>query len=227
MKTKTIFRIVLVIAVVFLAILATRSILRPEKFKMVYETRSSVISERLIAVRTIQTVYKNEKKTFCSDMDSLVDFVQNGHINVVKNIGEVPEGMSEADAFKAGLLKKETVSIPVKDRIIEMEPKVEAVLNDFQYIPYATNEDGSKKMFTIQVGEIKSKTYSIPVYRIDVPIDDILADMDKSINTGGGLSKFFNKIFYSGLAEESQYRSQYGDMWMGSLTEASTTGSWE
>ncbi len=226
MKTKTIFRIVLVVAVVFLAILVTRSILRPEKFKMVYEARQSVITERLIAIRAIQTVYKNENKTYCADIDSLVRFVENGHINVVKNIGEVPEGMTEADAFKAGLLKKETVSIPVKDRIYEIEPK--ANLTDFQYIPFATDENGQKKPFTIQTDSIASKTYTIPVYRIDVPIEDILANMDKSINTSDNVfSRGINRILYGGLAEESQYKSQYPDIWMGSLTEASTTGSWE
>lgn len=226
MKTKTIFRIVLVVAVVFLAILATRSILRPEKFKSVYEARKNVITERLIAIRAIQTVYKNEYKNYCADMDSMVNFVTEGHINVVKNIGEVPEGMTEADAFKAGLLRKETVSIPVKERIIEIEPT--ANLTDFQYIPFATDENKQKKTFSIQVDSIASKTYTIPVYRIEVPIEDILSDMDKSINTSSNIfSRLINKIFYGGLAEESQYKLQYEDIWMGSLTEASTTGSWE
>ena len=134
--------------------------------------------------------------------------------------------MTEADAFKAGLLKKETVSIPVKDRIYEIEPK--ANLTDFQYIPFATDENGQKKTFSIQTDSIASKTYTIPVYRIDVPIEDILANMDKSINTSDNVfSRGINRILYGGLAEESQYKSQYNDIWMGSLTEASTTGSWE
>ena len=64
---------------------------------------------------------------------------------------------------------------------------------------------------------------------IVVPLDDILLDMDKAItpDNASTFTKFVNKIFYSGLAEEKQYRSQYKDMVMGSLTEASTSGNWE
>ncbi|MBO4381688.1 MAG: hypothetical protein J5799_01985, partial [Bacteroidales bacterium] len=76
---------------------------------------------------------------------------------------------------------------------------------------------------------IASRTYEIPVYRIDIPLDDILVNMDRSINpeNAGVLSRLWNKIFYNNLSEEKQYRDQYADMYMGSLTEASTTGSWE
>ena len=53
--------------------------------------------------------------------------------------------------------------------------------------------------------------------------------MDRSIQPENAnvFVKLWNKLFYTGLAEETQYKSQYKDIWMGSLTEASTTGSWE
>ena len=53
--------------------------------------------------------------------------------------------------------------------------------------------------------------------------------MDRSITpeNAGVITKLWNKIFYNDLAEEDQYKSQYGDIYMGSLTEASTAGSWE
>ncbi|MEG1555572.1 MAG: hypothetical protein RR356_02460 [Bacteroidales bacterium] len=225
MKTKTLFRILLIIVVLVLSILVLRSILRPEKFKLIYEERRDIIKERLMTIRAVEAVYKNEFKTYCSNIDSLVDFVQNGHVNVIKNVGEIPEGMTEADALKKGILKKETVAVPAKDRILETDANLNIEsFKDFQYIPMA---DGKK--FTIQTGSIASKTYEIPVYCIDVPLDDILANIDKSItpkNTNV-FTRFFNYIFYHGLANEVQYRVQYGNITMGSLTEASTSGNWE
>ena len=73
------------------------------------------------------------------------------------------------------------------------------------------------------------KTYTIPVYRIDVDLDDLLNNMDRSITpeNAGAFTRLWNKIFYSNLSEEKQYRSQYEGIYMGSLTEASTAGSWE
>ena len=60
-------------------------------------------------------------------------------------------------------------------------------------------------------------------------MDDMLFNMDKSITpeNAGPLTRLWNKIFYNNLSEEQQYRSQYEGIYMGSLTEASTAGSWE
>ncbi len=221
---KRVFQIVLIILALFLAVLAFRSIMRPEKFRMVYELRKNEIRDRLITLRAAQAVYKNEYKTFADNIDSLAHFVNYGTVTIIKNVGTIPEKMSEADAFKAGLLKREVIHIPAKERILETDATVESHLRDFQFIPFTNG-----KKFTIQTDSIVASTYTIPVYRVDVPIDDVLANMDKGITpeNAGSLKRFVNYILYNNLSKETQYRNQYGDMWMGSLTEANTSGSWE
>ena len=221
---KTAFRVILVIFAIFFATLAFRSIMRPEKFKMVYETRKTEIRNKLTFLRAAQAVYKNEMKVYASDIDSLVDFVENGMINIVKITGDLPEGMTEEQAFKNGLLKKEIIQVPVMDKIIETDPTVAEFKNKFQFIPHTNG-----KKFKIQVGSISSSTYVIPVYRVDVALDDILDNMNESItpeNTGK-LKAFFDYLIYGDLENEQQYREQYKDMWLGSLIEANTSGSWE
>jgi hypothetical protein len=221
---KTALRILLVIVVIFLSILAFRSIMRPEKFRIVYEDRHTEIKNRLITIRTVEAIYKNENKKYAGNVDTLVDFVNHGKINIVKNVGNIPEGMSEAEAFKAGLIKKEIVSVPAKDRILEADPTIKNNIDDFQYIPFTNG-----KKFQIQIGKITSKTYEVPVYRIDVPLDDILYNMDLSITPEDAslFKKMVNFVMYKNLSEEKQYRLQYYPMWIGSLTEANTAGSWE
>jgi hypothetical protein len=221
---KTALRILLVIVVIFLSILAFRSIMRPEKFRTVYEDRHTEIKNRLITLRTVEAIYKNEHKKYAGDVDTLVDFVKNGKINIIKNVGNIPEGMSEADAFKAGLIKKEIVSVPAVDRILEADPTIEKYIHNFQYIPFTNG-----KKFQIQTGKIASKTYEIPVYRVEVPLDDILSNMSASITPEDAsiFKKMINFIMFKDLSEEKQYRLQYKPMWMGSLTEANTAGSWE
>lgn len=221
---KTFFRILLIVLAIFLSVLAFRSIMRPEKYKSVYESRKTEIRNKLVALRAAQTVYKNEFKEYASDIDTLADFVYNGTVTIVKNVGNIPEGMTEAEAFKQGLLTKELMKIPAKERIIETDPTVAEFINGFEIIPHTKG-----KKFTIQTGSLSSSTYEIPVYRIDVPLDDVLANMDESIapQDAGGLKRFYNYIIYNGLAEEEQYKSLYKPMWMGSLTDASVSGSWE
>lgn len=225
MKTRKVFTALLIIAAVVLAIFAARSIMRPEKFRQVYELRKSANITNLTTIRSAQTVYKTVYKHYASTMDSLVDFVNNGKVQIEKNVGNFPDTMSEAQAFKLGLIHKEVVEVPALEKMLELDNKLTADnFKNFQYIPFS-----DKKQYEIQTGSIASKTYEIPVYRIDVPLDDILVNMDRSINPEGAgvLSRLWNKIFYNKLSEEKQYKEQYADMYMGSLTEASNAGSWE
>lgn len=223
--SKVLFRCLLIVVILVLAVMVMRSIMRPEKFRSVYNERCELIKEKLITIRDVQAVYKNEKKTYLADADSLADFVENGKVSIIKNVGDIPEGMSENDALKAGLLHKETVEIGAKEKVMETDATRKP--ENFKNLQYVLGTNGPK--FNIQTGSIASKTYEIPVYMIVVPLDDILADMDKSITpeNASALTRFVNKIFYNGLSEETQYRSQYKDMIMGSLTEASTSGNWE
>jgi len=225
MKVKTLFNILLAVVALVLALLATRSILRPEKYKTAYNQRAEEVKVRLMTVRAVQAVYRNEFKKYAGDIDTLVDFVNNGVVQIIKTTGEIPENMSEEAAFKAGLIQKIVEKLPAKDKILESDPNVnEETLKNFEFIP---NTNGKK--FEIQLGKLTSKTYEIPVYRIDVPIDDILFDLDKTISPkeAGVFTKLMNKLFYNGLAQETQYKSQYKPMWLGSLTDSGTSGSWE
>ncbi len=222
---KVLFRCLMVVVVLVLAIMVMRSIMRPEKFRTVYNERCELIKEKLITIRDIQAVYKNESKKYFADADSLADYALNGTVSIIKNVGDIPEGMNEKDALKAGLLRKETVEISTMEKVMETDATRKP--ENFNNLQYVLHNGGPK--FNIQTGSIASKTYEIPVYMIVVPLDDILADMDKAItpDNASPFKKFINKIFYNGLSEETQYRSQYKDMVMGSLTEASTSGNWE
>lgn len=225
MKVQTLFRILLVIIALVLSVLAFRSIMRPEKFKLVYNERQTEIKNRLITLRTAQQIYKLENKRFADNIDELAEFANNGSITIVKISGSIPEGMSEADAFKKGFITKIESKYPASKKIIETDPNVKpAYLKTFQFIP---ETDGKK--FTIQTNTIKSSTYEIDVYRVEVPLDDVLANMQKSISPEGSgpFKKTLNYIMYNNLENEMQYKNLYKPMWVGSLTEASTTGSWE
>lgn len=225
MKTRKLLCLLLVIVVVFLAIFAARSIMRPEKFRLVYENRKTANVTNLLTVRCAQTIYKNVYKHYASSMDSLVDFVNNGTVLVEKNVGHFPDSMSQEEAFKLGLIKKQVVEIPAIEKMLELDANLTREnFKHFQYIPFT-----NKKQYEIQTASIASKTYEIPVYKIEVPLDDILVNMDKSISpeNTGFFKKIWNKVFFNNLDKDEQYKSQYSDIYMGSLTEASTAGSWE
>lgn len=226
MKVQSLFRIVLVIIILFLTFMIFRSIMRPGKFKSVYEQREDRIVECLEIIRNAQNVYKQETGKVSGDIDELYDFVQNGTITVeqTKMLKEVPKNMSEEDAFAQGYLEKSVVKIPAKRRMMENDKNlVESSLKNFNYIA----ETGNK--FKIDTASVESVGVIIPVYRIYLTVDDILANMQQTIipENSSAIAKFWNKLLYSGLEEETQYRVQYRDIWMGALDNASVSGSWE
>jgi len=200
--------------------------MRPGKFKSVYEQREDRIVECLEIIRNAQNVYKQETGKVSGDIDELYDFVQNGTITVeqTKMLKEVPKNMSEEDAFAQGYLEKSVVKIPAKRRMMENDKNlVESSLKNFNYIA----ETGNK--FKIDTASVESAGVIIPVYRIYLTVDDILANMQQTIipENSSAIAKFWNKLLYSGLEEETQYRVQYRDIWMGALDNASVSGSWE
>ena len=112
------------------------------------------------------------------------------------------------------------------EKILELDQKnlTPESFKNFTRIPYSDN-----KKYKIQTGVISNKNYEVPLYRIDVPIDDILINMDRTVTPENSnvFKKVWDKIFFNNLSEETQYKSLYPDLYMGSLTEASTAGSWE
>lgn len=226
MKVQSLFRIVLVIIILFLTFMIYRSIMRPGKFRSVYEQREDRIVECLEIIRNAQNVYKQETGKVSGDIDELYNFVQNGTITVeqTKMLKEVPKNMSEEDAFAQGYLEKTIVKIPAKRRMMENDKNlVESSLKNFNYIA----ETGNK--FKIDTASVESAGVIIPVYRIYLTVDDILANMQKTITpeNSSAITKFWNSLLYRGLEDETQYRVQYRDIWMGALDNASVSGSWE
>ena len=160
MKVQSLFRIVLVIIILFLTFMIFRSIMRPGKFKSVYEQREDRIVECLEIIRNAQNVYKQETGKVSGDIDELYDFVQNGTITVeqTKMLKEVPKNMSEEDAFAQGYLEKSVVKIPAKRRMMENDKNlVESSLKNFNYIA----ETGNK--FKIDTASVESAGVIIPV----------------------------------------------------------------
>jgi hypothetical protein len=222
MKVQALFRILLIIIVLCLTVMAFRSIMRPEKFKSVYSEREKEIKNRLTTLRTAQLVYKMEHKSYAKNIDDLVEFVNNGTLTITKLEGSIPEKMSEADAFKLGYIKKVDIKVPAQAKILELDKNIKPVyFKNFQYIP---ENDGKK--FEILSAKLSS---NYEVYKIEVSLDEIFANMDRTITPPE--SNFFikgiNFVLYNSLEKEEQYRNLYKPMWLGSLNDALTTGSWE
>lgn len=207
---KTIFKILLLGAVVVLGYLCVKSILDPLSFEEESKSRKQIVINRLIDIRNIQTEYRNLYGQYASTFDTLVDFVKTGHIPQVVKEGMLTEqqlasGLTEQEAVKQGLIKRDTVRVPVIDALFGGNYKADSL----GYVP------GTTTMFELAVGSITTASgFEVKVFECKTPYDVYLQGLDRQ--------EIIN------LKDLAKKLDKYPGLKVGSVTEINNNaGNWE
>ena len=102
---KTTFRILLGVAIVFLAYICVDSVVTPIQFEETRAAREEAVVKNLIHIRTAEVEFKNTHGRFIADPDSLILFLKNTPKKEVLKEGSLTEkqlekGMTEHKAVK-------------------------------------------------------------------------------------------------------------------------------
>lgn len=102
---KTTFRILLGVAICFLAYICVDSVVTPIQFEETRATREDAVVKNLIHLRTAEVEFKNQHGRFMADPDSLILFLKNTPKKEVLKEGSLTEaqlekGMTEHKAVK-------------------------------------------------------------------------------------------------------------------------------
>ena len=212
--------LILVILVLIVAIY--RSLSRPEKFNEVYEARKAEVIQKLSDIRTLQTFYKNEKGSYAGNFDQLKDFWENGKMRVVVKEGNVPDSMTEAQAIKLKLVRRDTVVLNAKEEMIKTLPNLD--INTFDLVPYSGKEQSLIAADTLRAGNVPVQVYEVKALR---------SQYMKNLDNDPRVKKaFLGKLLYGNmqkqfLGPDYNYKDNVIDLILGSLTEASTNGNWQ
>lgn len=166
---KTVIQIVLALAIVVLAYLIYDSIMEPVRFNKEAARREARIIERLKDIRTAQVAHRTRYGTFLGDLDSLVQFVKNDSIAILRAIGTVPDSLTEAEAVRMGIVQRDTIWMPAKDTILA---NARYPLDSLPYIPFS----GGKK-FTISSSMIERGMVKLPVFEAYATPDEYMKDL--------------------------------------------------
>ncbi|HQJ90510.1 MAG TPA: hypothetical protein PLB70_07830, partial [Paludibacteraceae bacterium] len=74
-----------------MAYLCYSSIMSPIEFNEQKDIRDNAVIKRLKDIRKAQIAYKDIHRVYTASFDSLMDFVNNENISVVKKIGELSD----------------------------------------------------------------------------------------------------------------------------------------
>ncbi|MBI2967388.1 MAG: hypothetical protein HYY40_06195 [Bacteroidetes bacterium] len=194
---------VLLIAIVVLAYFVFESIAGKIRFDEEAKRRRNVTIERLKDIRAAQLAYKEVKKEFANTFDALLNFITHDSLPVIKAIGTVPDTLTEEDAVKMGIVRRDTIMVSARDSIFSptyLKNRItKFYLDSLPYIPYSGG-----KQFTIQAGEIERGKVRVKVFEVFGAFMDI----------------------YSGLDFSNEDIDSDTGLKVGSMTEPSVAGNW-
>ena len=172
---KVTFKILLVAAVVVLIYMCYRSIMGPIEFEQENDAREKAVIARLIDIRTAQIEYKNKYKVHAPNFDELSRFLKEEKIPFLKKEGvltdeQLEKGMTEKEAVKQGLIKRDTFWVVAKDTLFKAGFNVDSL----RFVP------GTSETFFMDTASLVSGSgYTIKVFEANVKYDVYLGDLDK------------------------------------------------
>ncbi|MBQ8045949.1 MAG: hypothetical protein IJ269_06310 [Bacteroidales bacterium] len=176
MKTSKILQIALAVVIVVLIVLLYNSIMKPVRFDNEYILRRDAVVVKLKEIRNLQETYKMTYGRYAGDIDSLVLGLKEGKLPVVKKYGNVPDEMTEAEALKKGIIRRDTVFMNPLEKMRE-EGKTaltDEQLSKLKYVPYTDN-----KTFEMRSRFVEKSGFDVPVFEVKVHLSVLLADLDE------------------------------------------------
>ena len=207
---KVTLKILLAVAVVLLAYMCYRSIMGPIEFKDERDRRENLIKARLIDIRKAQIEYKNIQKVHAANFDELSKFLKDEKLPFLIKEGvltdeQLEKGMTEKEAVKKGLIRRDTVWVTAVDTLFGKGYNVD----DLRNVP------GANVQFTMDTATLTSGSgYTVKVFQCGVLYDDYLGDLNKQ--------EVYN------LKDKASKMGKYAGLRVGSVEEINNNaGNWE
>jgi len=166
--------------------------------------------QKLKDLRTLQIAFKKEKNVFANDFPTLLGFLMNDSLQIIKSEGETPDSMingkqlTDIRALELGLIKRDTFYVSAKNSIFDetylntRNENFTLDINTISKIPF-TDLD-----YNIQASEIEKGKVAVQVFEISASYRNVLIGLD---------------------AENKKYALD-NLLKVGSMTEASLNGNW-
>ena len=207
---KVTLKILLAAAVLLLVYICYRSIMTPIEFNEAKDARESLIKARLIDIRKAQIEYKNVYKTHAGSFNDLVKFLKEDKLPFLIKEGvltdeQLEKGMTEKEAVKKGLIRRDTIWVLAKDTLF----------GDSYNADDLANVPGTSVKFSMDTATLTSGSgYTVKVFEAGVKYDDYLGDLDKQLVVN--------------LKDKAEKLEKYPGLRVGSLTEINNNaGNWE
>jgi hypothetical protein len=202
----SLYKILLVVfipAVLLMFWFSFNSINDPIKFENEYKRRSGLVKERLMHLRDAQEAFKSVNKRYTSDMDTLISFITDGELPLLKKINNTPallrDSLPERELIKRGFIVIDTTYVKVMDSIFKKVYNFNP--ENLPYIPFSN----PRQKFAMKADFINRGNVTVPVF-------EIVAD---------------KYIYMDGQKKQYIDQDKVISLQVGSLFEPIKDGNWE
>lgn len=197
---KILIQVFLLAVIIVLVYLIYESIMEPLRFNKERDTRMEMVVQNLKDIRSAQMAYKSIHGKYASTFDTLLDFIKNGEIPVVKMIPD-PE-----DTTFTRTIRDTIAYINVYDSLFGRS--LDYDLNKLPIIPFSGGDT-----FEMTAGEIERSKVKIQVFEASSRNTQFLKGLDEQLINN-----------YNDMLESTD---RFPGLKVGSVTEATTDGNWE
>jgi hypothetical protein len=150
----------------------------PIHFEKQRKIREEAIAARLVDIREAQIGFKNVRGIYAGSFAELQNFLNEEKIPFLVKEGELTddqlkEGMTEQEAVKKGIIRRDTTWVLAKDTLLSQDYDVASISK----VPGFENHSFSLDTATLT----SSSGYTVPVFEVAVSYDVYLGDLDAQL----------------------------------------------
>jgi hypothetical protein len=203
MKAKHIALILIPLNII-LAYFVYNSINSEVEFQQVAKVRVAENVQKLKDLRQVQIAYKKVNNNYSNNFESLINFLENDSMAIVKAIGETPDSLTDAQALELGIISRDTAYVLAKETVFD-----EAYLSS------------RNDKFPLDLSSLTTVPHSDQNYSVDAG----MVEKGKVVVQVFEISTTFGAVF-TGLDAENKSFELGNLLKVGSMDEASLNGNW-
>jgi len=203
MKAKQI-AIILIPLNIILALFVYNSINSELEFQQVAKVRIAENVQKLKDLRQVQISYKKVNNIYSNNFKSLIEFLENDSMAIIKAIGETPDTLTDEQALQLGIISRDTTYVLAKETVFDeayLASRNEKFPLDLSAL---INVPHSNRNYSLDAGMVEKGKVVVQVFEISTTYETVFTGLDAK-----------NKSF------------DLGDLLkVGSMDEASLNGNW-
>ena len=218
-------------AIVGLTYLLVQSIMEPVRFNKHKDYRTEIAVQRLKDIRDLQVAFKNVNARYSSTVDSLIQFYNEGKMNITLQVGSKDDSLAMANTDKikrryAGLKKEKlnqklyelyqageqnlvfevTSEVAVKDTLFTH--RTDFCVDSLAFIPFS----GDSVIMESTIKKVSG--VNVPLFEASMPFKSLLKGLNNQLRIN--------------LDAEREDQGRYKGLQVGSISQPNNNaGNWE